>query len=180
MTELVCRGFHRGSGCDLPPTHTHTPTHVTGFPLNTNWLLCYIIIPAADCLNKAPTHRHCSSEYTGSPCPILYSLDSTDARSQERRCLKRDFKWNAPRGFIITVDTVNTHLSTNRTSRFKWRGDLSVLYPEVSNTTVHFSVFGEDMLLFSTSQNHLCTTPDPQRKGLPRSVWNIWSVSRPC
>lgn len=56
----------------------HTHPHVTGFPLNTNWLLCYIIIPAADCINKAPTHRHRRSEHTGSPCPhplcVLNSL----------------------------------------------------------------------------------------------------------
>ena len=44
-----------GSGHDSPPTHTRP--RVTGFPLNTNWSLGYIIIPAADCLNKAPTHR---------------------------------------------------------------------------------------------------------------------------
>lgn len=57
----------------------HTHAHVTGFPLNTNWLLCYIIIAAADCLNKAPTHRHCSSKYTGNPCahpPCIYTACS--------------------------------------------------------------------------------------------------------
>lgn len=72
--------------------HTRIHSHVTGFPLNTNWLLCYIIIAAADCLNKP--HARCSSEYTDSPCPpCMYRACSLHQQgsiltlySQKRQC----------------------------------------------------------------------------------------------
>lgn len=51
---------HDGAGrLQLPPrgaAMNHLPRthpHVARFPLNTNCLLCYIIIAAADCLHKA-------------------------------------------------------------------------------------------------------------------------------